>query len=215
MSDTDDDRSQRGGITRYVVPGSAYDYAPSSISTVLTTAFFHNVRFRAAKRMLDLRTAAINAHTGMLNAEAANTNARFALTQAWERLEKDLEPTLANDRLVAEFQRAEDLMKAALAMLQAQDALEQHTAKKTRAAAAAAAAAAGAGGKKSKDYAERFKKRFSQRAEIYAARDDVTREILAEAQSRGRDESDPDVAAQIMEAYQYAEELISSLSDEE
>lgn len=211
MSDTDDDRSQRGGITRYVVPGSAYDYAPSSISTVLTTAFFHNVRFRAAKRMLDLRTAAIRAHTEMLDAEAANANARFALAQAWDRLEKDLEATLANDRLVAGFQRAEDLTKAALAALQAQDALEQYMAKKTR----AASNSGGAGGKKSKDYAERFKKRFSQRAEIYAARDDVIREILAEAQSRGRDESDPDVLAQITEAFQYAEELISTLSNEE
>lgn len=211
MSDTDDDRSQRGGITRYVMPGSAYDYAPSSISTVLTTAFFHNVRFRAATRMLELRTAAINAHTGMLNAEAANANARFALTQAWERLEKDLEPTLANDRLVAEFQRAEDLTKAALAALQAQDALEQYMAKKTR----TASNSGGAGGQKSKDYAERFKKRFSQRAEIYAARDEVIREILAKAQSQGRDENDPDVAAQITEAYQYADELISTLSDEE
>lgn len=213
MSDTDDDRSQRGGITRYVVPGSAYDYAPSSISTVLTTAFFHNVRFRAAKRMLDLRTAAIRAHTEMLDAEAANANARFALAQAWDRLEKDLEATLANDRLVAGFQRAEDLTKAALAALQAQDALEQYMAKKTR--AAAAAAGAGVGGKTRKDYGERFKKRFSQRAEIYAARDEVIREILAKAQSQGRDENDPDVAAQITEAYQYADELISTLSDEE
>jgi hypothetical protein len=211
MSDTDDDRSQRGGITRYVVPGSAYDYAPSSISTVLTTAFFHNVRFRAAKRMLDLRTAAIRAHTEMLDAEAANANARFALAQAWDRLEKDLEATLANDRLVAGFQRAEDLTKAALAALQAQDALEQHMAKKTR----TASNSGGAGGKTRKDYGERFKKRFSQRAEIYAARDEVIREILAKAQSQGRDENDPDVAAQITEAYQYADELISTLSDEE
>jgi hypothetical protein len=213
MSDTDDDRSRRGGNTHPLAqaPGSAYDYAPYSISTVLSTGLFHDVRHRVAYRIFKGREKAIRANTEMLDAEAANANARFALAQAWDRLEKDLEPTLENDRRVAEFQRATDLMKATLAAWQAEDALEQFMAKKTRAVSNSASA----GGKTPKDYAGRFKNRFSQRAQIYAARDDVIREILAEATRRGRDESDPDVLAQLTEAYQYAEELISSLSDEE
>jgi len=209
MANTDDKDQRQGEVAAPAdLAPDVYNYTPASFSSLLRTAFVHNVRFRLAKRMLDERTAAIRAHTGMLDAEAANANARFALVQAWERFDKDLEPTLENDRRIAEARRCQELTDALLAAMKSADALERFRATKEKAAHTASAKA------KPKSYSEQFRTRSANRAEIYAARDGAIREILERAKAAGRDESDPDVQAEIEEVRQYAAELISKLDDD-
>lgn len=107
----------------------------------------------------------------MLDAEAANANARFALVQAWERFDKDLEDTLENDRRIAEARRCQELTDALLAAMKSADALERFKASKEKTAHAASAKA------KPKSYSEQFRTRSANRAEIYAARDGAIREF--------------------------------------
>lgn len=208
MATKDDENPRKGEI----IPPSKHvptvnESAPATVSTMLSTAFWHNMRFRVAQRMFVARRGAIDAHTEMLKAGAANAVAQVEHRRAWERLDKDLDKTLQNDRAVTEARLAEESAKARLAAMKAEGELERFTAAKN------------ARGKrdstKPRSYGERFERHFSTREEIYAARDDAIRKIIERAKTQGRDESHPEVEAEIEEARQYAEELISKLRDQE
>lgn len=185
----------------------ANDIAPTTVKGLFSTAFWHVVRFRVGRQMLATFQDAVQAHTKTLQAETENFNARVEHQRAQERFKKDLPDILETDRVVARVQRSKERMRALFEEMQAADEIERFTAAKS------------ARGKrdstKPRSYGERFERHFSTRGEIYAARDNAIRKIIERAKTQGRDESHPEVEAEIEEARQYAEELISKLRDQE